>query len=201
MSFGALPTSAPLPFRIVRVRNVGDKPFNGKFSNQLYTILPDSEAFVPWDAMALWMGNPDVRDVGRNRDRTDLYRRLRVRYGVYEHEDRLVNLPKLEAYDIDGRRITTVLDDPEGKTVTAASASTADQENLRSQVNALSSQLQAVLAMLNEQDQERVGKELATNLGVATGGESQEEGDEDEPGPSDETPAFTSDEPSKVKVG
>lgn len=103
------------PLRICRAVNNGDKPFKDACDSQVYLIPPHSESLIPFDAAVLWFGNPDTIDIdARRRDRTDEYMRVRVRYGIYEHEARLGELPQVEVYTLEGNKIHMVKDDPEG---------------------------------------------------------------------------------------
>lgn len=120
---------------LVRITNDDDVPFIGMFNGQRYIIKPRSETVVPFEAMCLWMGNPNSRDLdAKRRDRTSEYRRLRVKYGVYEHNDREDQLPRLSAFNMEGEKIVTVLDDPEGKNITTTAATVQDDESLREEV-------------------------------------------------------------------
>jgi hypothetical protein len=114
-----MPVGAPMmggQSGIVRVVNVGDRPFRDRYNRQWVDIPVGGEQFVPFEAVCLWFGNPDVMDKGpRQRDRTDTYQRLRARLGVYENEALWESRkPKVECYTINGDRIITVMDDPYG---------------------------------------------------------------------------------------
>lgn len=103
------------PLRIVRAVNPGTRPFRDMCDSQDYKIDPGSETLIPFDAAILWFGNPDTLDIdARRRDRTDEYARVRVRYGIYEHEHRLSEMPEVEIFTLDGERIFMVKDDPDG---------------------------------------------------------------------------------------
>ncbi len=119
---------------IVRIKNVGDTDFKDLFDGRTYLIPANSETFVDYDAMCLWLGHPLANDFDpRNRVRVAEYQRLRTRYGV---DARMLTLntlgttvddtelftqmrPKLEVYDVDGSVILTVADDPSGTFLTA----------------------------------------------------------------------------------
>lgn len=103
------------PLRICRAVNEGTIPFKDACDSQVYLINPGSESLIPFDAAVLWFGNPDTIDIdARRRDRTDEYARIRVRYGIYEHEDRLGQMPQVMVYTLEGDKINMVKDDPEG---------------------------------------------------------------------------------------
>lgn len=131
----------PGPTQTVRVRNIGSTPFVGKYDGATFRIVPGSEGFVPFAASCLWFGHPAAMDLDdRNRHRTAEVERLRVRYGVYEadkvkdvpgikdvagHPDLgntadafLTLTPDVEVFTVDGDRIITVIEDPDGNHVT-----------------------------------------------------------------------------------
>lgn len=103
------------PLRICRAVNNGPTPFKDACDSQVYLIPSQSESLIPYEAAVLWFGNPDTIDIdARRRDRTDEYMRIRVRYGIYEHEDRLGQMPQVEIFTLEGDKINMVKDDPEG---------------------------------------------------------------------------------------
>lgn len=103
------------PLRIVRAVNPSDKPFKDMCDSQPYLIPAGSESLIPYEAAVLWFGNPDTIDIdARRRDRTDEYMRVRVRYGVYEHEHLIGQIPAIEIFTLEGDKIHMVKDDPEG---------------------------------------------------------------------------------------
>lgn len=122
-----------MSMQMVRIVNKGDKTFRDMFANQTYEVEPGKSTFVPFDAAALWFGHPDVFDVSpRQRPRTDLFKRLRLRYGAYDQTEEVNgkdvpvgadvvwerNKPQVEVYTLEGKRLNTVVDDPEGRNVT-----------------------------------------------------------------------------------
>lgn len=110
------PNTMPASASVVRVRNVGSVPFSSGFANNTYTIAVGAETIIPYDAAVLWLGDPNSRDLdGTRRNRLAEYTRLRTKYGAYADETSWdKNKPKLEVYDLDGNRLYTVVDDPEG---------------------------------------------------------------------------------------
>lgn len=106
--------------------NHGPVPFTIEYSMQKY-ILPANGslqhghyAVVPYHAFVLYCGDPrsfDVPGDDRQRYRSDEWKRLRCRYGVYDDvTDGTLNsnIPQLAAYTVHGDRVLTVLEDPEG---------------------------------------------------------------------------------------
>lgn len=140
-----------MAMNVVRVTNTGDTPFIDKFDGQKFRVEPHSDTLVPFDAICLWMGNPGARDIdAKRRDRTDEFGRLRVRYGVYEHEHLWETArPHLEVTTLEGERILTVAEDPEGRAVQVEFAREADtNEALRADLADVRSTLDKVLAAL-----------------------------------------------------
>lgn len=99
----------------VRVKNVGNLAWVDRFNNARYEIPAGSEILAPYEAIMLWLGDPDARDIDpRRRYRTEEFRRIRVRCGAYDDELAWEqNRPHLEVFTTNGERITTVVDDPD----------------------------------------------------------------------------------------
>ena len=107
-----------------------------------YLLQPGQDSFIPFEAAALWFGDPRSSEkVKSNRDNRGLVgfipdratevRRLRTKYGNEGGSDELVHMyPLVEVFSLEGDRITTVLDDPAGDTVTAAKPSVSDNTQL-----------------------------------------------------------------------
>lgn len=153
-----------MSMQMVRVKNVGDKPFKDGYANQTYEIKPGKEAFVPFDAAALWFGHPDVYDVSpRQRARFDQWKRLRTKYGAFdvaakgENGVQVVtsadqmwerNKPQVEVYTLEGKRLTTVIDDPEGKTIGANEEQDVQNAGLIARQEYLERELEALRAAI-----------------------------------------------------
>lgn len=128
----------------VRIRNTGTVDFTAKYDNQPYTIPAGSETIVPWDAAALWLGDPRLWDDSREKHRRAEYNRLCVRYGAYsDHKKFLENIPSLEVHKIDGGRIKMLVEDPFGPAVNVW-----DTENQDSTVEAEVAYLRAQVSEL-----------------------------------------------------
>lgn len=131
---------------IVRIKNVGETRWTDRYSNQIFACDPGRDIIVPFGALCLWLGNPDAKNVpnGQQHRRAE-FNRLVIRYGGADNPDLWEeNKPKIEAYDFDNERIVTVVDDPEGKGIHAASTTVEEQEILQSQVNKLTRELAAM---------------------------------------------------------
>lgn len=115
-----------------------------------YVIKPGQDLIVQWEAMCLWVGNPDAADIDdRRRFRTDEFRRLTVKYGVYERHHMMAELfPKLSVFDLTtGTKLITVCEDPEGKHLTPEVQMASQNEMLKAQLD----QMQAQMAMVMQQ--------------------------------------------------
>lgn len=147
---------------VVRIINNSDRDFDGMYASQTYPIPSGREAIVPFEALCLWLGHPDAVDLGPGRMyRNDEFDRLRVRYGAFDERDRDENVitpadvkweqnkPLVEAWDLDGNRIITVVDDPLGKEKTPATSSIAQQDLIASQMESMKNQMAAMQAQLD----------------------------------------------------
>lgn len=145
---------------IVRVVNEGDQPFTIGWDSKQYKLEPGKDAFVPFEAACLWFGDPRSGNAVaslRNQhglvsfvpDRDTEVRRLRVKYGNIGGDERFVDpAPSVSVYDLEGDRITTVLDDPEGANVTVASPSVAEQSDLVALVQKQQRQIDLLLSQM-----------------------------------------------------
>lgn len=147
---------------MVRCKNVGDKPFKDGYANVTYVLPPNKDVFVPYDAAVLWFGNPDVFDVSaRQRGRTDFYHRLRLRYGAFDDHRILAdgsevrftadelweeNKPQVEVYTLEGERLHTIIDDPEGTNVDPAQTNPGEAQGILARMG----QLEAELGLLRQ---------------------------------------------------
>lgn len=141
---------APHALKIVRIRNDGERDFKSQYDSLEYVIKPGQDLIVQWEAMCLWFGNPDAADIDdRRRFRTDEFRRLTVKYGVYEKHHMIDELfPKVSVFDLTtGTRLITVCEDPEGKHLTPEVQMASQNEMLKAQME----QMQAQMAMLMQQ--------------------------------------------------
>jgi len=173
---------------IVRIVNKGSAAFYIQWDSKVYTLEPEKDAFVPFEAACLWFGDPrstgtirSTRDnkglVGFVPDREAEVRRLRVKFGNLGGDERFVqNAPNIEVYDIQGTRIVTVLDDPEGKVVNVSMPTVQDRETERAAVQTMQLQLA---------QEKRVTDLLLTRLGLSRkdleDAASGEVDDDDEP--------------------
>jgi hypothetical protein len=177
---------------IVSIRNAGDKPFKHGWAGQNYKIDPGKAVFVPWEAMCLWCGDPNLADTAVERSRSKAREHLGVQYGTFDapfyddteretihlphepfetyiwDEDRNAfrhpNIPKLEVSDAAGNRIVTILEDPDGNGApTGRDDTDRTQEQALAQLQATVAQLQAQLAHTNP---DAVAESLAAVVAV-----------------------------------
>lgn len=136
--------------KIVRVTNDGDKPFVGKFDGEKFTIAPKSETLVPYGAMVLWLGDPSARNTDeRNRHRVAENKRLHVKYGAYEDQEKWeVNRPTLSAFTLEGELIPTVVTDPEGDMVDVDLSDSTEENVMRREMAAQRAQLDRIEQMI-----------------------------------------------------
>lgn len=160
---------------ILRVVNRMDKPFKVMYDSRETTLMPDKDAFLPFPCVALWFGDPraDVAlgSVQDNRgirtyipDRETEIRRLRAKYdNQFGDETVIVKAPNVEVYALDGERVLTVLDDPQGEHIRPASETVADRNDLLS----LLAQQQRQIDVLTEMALGKVGAGVGTETSPA----------------------------------
>lgn len=145
---------------MVRLVNLEDRPLRLAWNNQVHTIAPKGEAFVPFDLAKLYFGDPrSLETVTRVRDerghdmivadRAAEVRRLQSYWQSstikfreyipgdtsYIDEDGISDLmPSVEVYTLAGERILMVADDPYGDTVVAATSTRAESDRVRQQL-------------------------------------------------------------------
>lgn len=151
------------PNDMVRISNKGETTFKDMYASITYTIKPDSDGFVPWDAACCWLGNPSLVDAGREKPRTDAYELVRIRYGAYQDEAAFeVMRPKVEVYSLDGDRIIMIADDPyDINQAPPAFTQTTVDDPLAARLNAMQEQLNALMdgiSTLTPEQQQQVVK-------------------------------------------
>jgi hypothetical protein len=119
----------------IRLKNVGTELFSHVYGNEVVAIEPGSEKFVPFDVMVAFMGHPNVRNNEYERWRDESYNNLCLFYGAQTIDgiDSDV-LPQLEAWDSDGNRISTILDDPAGDNLQVDAAPHTDTAIMAQQI-------------------------------------------------------------------
>lgn len=145
---------------MVRLVNLEDRPLKLAWNNQVYTLAPKGEGFVPFDLAKLYFGDPrSLETVTRIRDerghdmivadRAAEVRRLQgywqsstIKFREYipgdtsylDEEGISDLMPAVEVYTLAGERILMVADDPYGDTVVASTSTRAEQDRVRQQL-------------------------------------------------------------------
>lgn len=158
-----MPTLAP-ETDIFRVVNRGDAPLRIAWNQVDYVLQPSEDTFVPAAACFCWFGDPraatNVKSTtdpsGRVSwipDRPTEVRRLRIKYSSPLVGDETnfdgVAIPDVEVYTVNGERITTVLQDPQGSTVIPASTTVQSDAELRALVAKQQRELESMRRHLN----------------------------------------------------
>ena len=121
-------------------------PLTLKWDSRPYVVSVGDTAFAPFEAVSVAVGDPrssdetrTVRDesgnVGWIVDRATEVRRLRTLYDNQTGDlSEIKYAPLLDVFDLEGERVKTVLDDPEGDSVTPAVTTLLDRDQLLAQV-------------------------------------------------------------------
>ena len=162
---------------IVQVKILGTKPHRGKLNGQPYEIPADGRLHImDREAAVKDFGNWEARNLSsrpKDRWRDKEVARIRGLYGVHKGAqvpDRGPNgeavldekgiprevfsdtvasewLPKVEIYDMEGNRYTTIFDDPSGESLPLAGAG---QEDVTKVVSSQAEQLAAAQKQIDE---------------------------------------------------
>jgi hypothetical protein len=137
---------------LVRLKNVGETtvslPYHDPTQNnrqEMVTFEPGDEKIVPWDVLILFCGDPEVTNKEYWRERDEAVENLHLRYGALSLSG--VNkelLPKFVAETVDGHKIKTLLDDPEGADIVPDAGDTTDVGRLQAQIEALQSEVRNI---------------------------------------------------------
>lgn len=127
-----------------------DEPYIGKYDGEYITIpAAGGRKTVEYDVMVVWMGDPKVENTERYQERREVFNRicsLHHARGLTGNEPEL--LPQLEAYDEDGNRIITVMDDPDGVNLVPDAGEQTDIGKLQRQIERLQRQVDEQVAGL-----------------------------------------------------
>jgi len=128
----------------IRLKNAGTEPFEHLYAGEMVRIEPGSELFVPFDAMVAFMGHPNLRNNEYENWRDESYMNLCLFYGAVGVEGVDVKvLPKLEAWDSDGNRISTILDDPSGERIQVDAPEHSDTAIMAQQLAAMKAAMES----------------------------------------------------------
>lgn len=190
---------------VVRLHNDGETAFNDRYGGQRYIINPGQDAIVPWEAMSLWLGNPDFVDIDKKqRFRTDEYHRLRVRYGAHDDATRGITAdqmwenhkPAISVYKLDGEQVITVVDDPLGSHLTPQTQTVAENQLLRTRMEEMAAQMAAMQAQMDTLDRQ----EAATTASDARADAPKRQAVPAKPPAPDPESGATEDSPTRVRV-
>lgn len=113
-----MPETSPTAATAVRVRNDGDTDYTDGYNGNTYTIPAGGDAFVPFDAACLWLGDPRLQNLGpRDKHRANEYTRIATRMGAAEADRESFNevRPALAVFNANtGIQMKMVADDPDG---------------------------------------------------------------------------------------
>lgn len=146
----------------IRVKNVA--PPDHKYSKleffhgpgQRWVLNPTEEAVVPYYIAKNWFGDvrsggtvttqPAQTDIGTQTSviptREFEVARLHTHYGLHSGPTNTFDkdsVPNVELYDMDGNRVPSVLEDPEGKNVVEATQTVSQYEAMQRQIEQLTS--------------------------------------------------------------
>lgn len=162
--------TAVRPDDIVKVVNREEYPITVKWNSREYRLAPGVDTFVPGACAFLWFGDPrssgvyqSIPDPDGSRmfvsDRATEVRRLRIKWGAGLEGDEAsfdgVAVPQVEVWTAEGERVTTVLDDPDGRNVISASPSIQDDEGLRQLVAKQQRQIEMMKQHIGLNDDEK----------------------------------------------
>jgi hypothetical protein len=148
------------PGEYVTIHNTGDSPFTYRCLGKFHTIDADARKTVPWAHLDHLMGNPFLRNNGRDNIREQEYRRIHALYGT-ENDNQKDKWPKLEAYDSDGERIVTIYDDPRGENaLTSSDHEDLDAGAMRAQMDRLKSQMKQLQSLIQVNDRATAASQI-----------------------------------------
>lgn len=144
-----------------KVTNLAKEDFRDTFCNQEYVIPAGKTGIVPDDACSLWFGHSTLLDQDREPLRRQEFERLKIRYGAYDDVDLWEReKPLVTVEDIEGNKITTVIEDPTGETISPAPALNTDLQVLEEEVR----KQQRQIGLLMEELERRKGQESALQV-------------------------------------
>lgn len=147
------PSQVVVPGNMLRIVNTGTEKFKGRYRGEWFTLPPGVEAFVEYGAAVCWLGNPFLRDLPRDKERTREFHRIKLLHMGAEkvHDDNLWPelRPSLECYTLEGARFYTVADDPKGTSIIDSSSEN-DPARTNQQIAAMHGVLQAMASKLTE---------------------------------------------------
>lgn len=132
---------------LVRVRNLDTKSLRIAFDSKLTVIGPKQDGFVDREAACAHFGVWWSVKGGRPIDRTEEYGRIRGLHGCFPGAPQDENSPnwedvkpKVEIYEVNGTKVSTVIDDPEGENVPITERD--DDDHMRATMQQMKDQLE-----------------------------------------------------------
>lgn len=138
--------------QFITIRNEDTEDFVAKYDGEYLTIPAGGQRTFAWDVMVCWMGDPNLFNTEVENIRDEAYKNICTFHnarGLTGNEPDL--LPKLAAYDEDGNRIVTIMDDPDGLSYEfgdAAGETGLDVAALQRQIEAQQAQLDQMMARM-----------------------------------------------------
>jgi len=132
---------------VIYAENLGEEPIVWKWASQKYKLPPHQIAIVPWEAMCLYMGNPELVDVDdRRRYRTDELKRLYFKHGAHDGDPTKweANKPRVRCTDLDDQVFITVVDDPYGEHLMPDVSTKAQNQMLQERMRRLEAELKSL---------------------------------------------------------
>lgn len=135
----------------VRAVNNGSTDFKAGYDGITYTIKASSELIVPWDAAALWFGDPRLWNSESDKARTKEHERLRARWGVMDDGTILADtLPDISIFLLsDGTEVQMLGVDPSAAPVNVFDGGAEEDMGTEQRVSHLEQQLAAAIERLN----------------------------------------------------
>lgn len=172
------------PDDIVRVINREEYPLTVKWNSREYVLQPGRDVFIPGACAFLWFGDPRSSDKFQSFadsdgtrqfvvDRPTEVRRLRIKWGAGLAGDEAtfedVATPFVEVWTAEGERVTTVLDDPAGRSTIPVETTGRDDDELRELVASQQRQIELM--------KEHLGLNEAADQAVADESELPRDGE------------------------
>lgn len=139
------------------VHNKSDVQVTLGWNNHFVTIPPGQSRTATFDAVANFFGDPravddmhsEVNDAGVRSwipDRKSEVRRLQCKWGNnFGMDESKIFAPEVEVTTLEGERIWTVVEDPEGVHVNPKLIAIENQQDLETQINRMQKQLDTLL--------------------------------------------------------
>lgn len=112
---------------ILRLHNDSPVAFKDQYASMPYQCPPGESIIIPFDALCLWFGDPRLQDRPAlvQFDRRDEYERIKTRLGIQVKEatGEQWAWPDVWFESLEGERVVTLIEDPEGSKQSFANVS------------------------------------------------------------------------------